>query len=251
MPTTPQIIDESGDRKYFTIVPNYVVNHSTIWEQGVYLVMKRIAGEGGKCFASQKEIAKKLSISQPSVSETIQKLVKRGWVKQEGFAAGKTRPVKCWRIVDLWKMNIDHYEAPKQEIGKLGDISLGEDSVTRRYKIDKPGDKEEEHIEEEYINNSEASEDAILEDLIKGTKSVTQEFQYLALEIIDILKVPQKDCASCFKVAKTFDKAQIMTSLSFARDYPNPELKWKMFLWKLHQLRKEGKNAKSGSDHGE
>ena len=180
----------------------------------------------------------------------IQKLIKRGWIESTGKKVGRTKSVNEYKIIDLWKLNVDFYRKDKQAVNQVTSSVEAKVSPQLQEAVNQVY-TEEEHIEEEYINNSEASEDAILEDLIKGTKSVTQEFQYLALEIIDILKVPQKDCASCFKVAKTFDKAQIMTSLSFARDYPNPELKWKMFLWKLHQLRKEGKNAKSGSDHGE
>jgi len=127
MPKTPQIIDESGDKKYFTIIPNYITNHSSIWEQGAYLTMKRIAGENGKCFASQKELARRLEISQPTMARIIKKLVSRGWIEQEGFQAGKTRPIKCWRIIDLWQLNTNYYKK----------------------KIDKPQNKEEDIIEED------------------------------------------------------------------------------------------------------
>ena len=40
--------DKSGDKDYFTIIPNYVLNHSALWDREVYIQMKRIAGENGK-----------------------------------------------------------------------------------------------------------------------------------------------------------------------------------------------------------
>ena len=73
-----KIIDKSGDRKYFTIVPNYIVNHSTIYEQAIYLYMKRVAGEEGSCWESPKNIAKKLGIAPGTVRKYQKELVKRG-----------------------------------------------------------------------------------------------------------------------------------------------------------------------------
>lgn len=173
MPATPQIIDESGDKKYFTIVPNYVVNHSTVWEQGVYLVMKRLAGEEGKCFASQKEIAARLQVSQPTVGRVIQKLVKRGWIRQEGFVPGKTRPVKCWRIIDLWKKNIEFYE--QEKIDKPQNISSEKrkDRLTTEYMIDKPQNKEEETIEEDNNNQRKAEKGKKKNNVDKSVKPPT------------------------------------------------------------------------------
>ena len=42
---TIDILDESGDKKYFTIVPNYILNHSTATTQALYLQMKRLAND--------------------------------------------------------------------------------------------------------------------------------------------------------------------------------------------------------------
>mgnify|MGYP001580243039 CR=1 FL=1 len=61
------ITEETPDREYFTIVPNYIINHSTIWERDIYLIMKRIAGENGNCYASHQTIAEKTGVSRPTV----------------------------------------------------------------------------------------------------------------------------------------------------------------------------------------
>ena len=58
-----KIEDGSGDKKYFTIIPNYVYNHSTHWDREVYGQMKRIAGENGNCWISQEKLAKQCGIS--------------------------------------------------------------------------------------------------------------------------------------------------------------------------------------------
>ena len=49
-----KIKDDSGDKEFFTIIPNYVLNHSTHWDREVYIQMKKIAGdkESGKCYMS-------------------------------------------------------------------------------------------------------------------------------------------------------------------------------------------------------
>ncbi|MCX6715633.1 MAG: helix-turn-helix domain-containing protein [Candidatus Taylorbacteria bacterium] len=107
-----KIIDKSGDRKYFTIIPNYIVNHSTVYEQAIYLYMKRVAGEDGTCWMSAMEIAKRLDCSRNTIAKYQKKLVERGWIEVVGHhATGETNQQTIeYRIVDLWSLNIRHYE---------------------------------------------------------------------------------------------------------------------------------------------
>ena len=108
------ISEEIPDREFFTIIPNYIVNHSSIWEQGVYLVMKRIAGEKGRCFATHQTIAGRLQISRPTVSKTIIKLIDRGWIQETGKRVGKTASVKEYQLVNLWELNSKFYREKHQ-----------------------------------------------------------------------------------------------------------------------------------------
>ena len=107
-----KIIDKSSDRKYFTIIPNYIVNHSTVYEQAIYLYMKRVAGEEGICWMSAMEIAKRLDCSRNTVAKYQQKLVERGWIEVIGKrATGETNQQTTeYRIIDLWSLNVRHYE---------------------------------------------------------------------------------------------------------------------------------------------
>lgn len=123
-----KIIDRSGDRRYFTIIPNYIVNHSTVYEQAIYLYMKRVAGETGTCWESPKNIAKKLGIAPGTVRRYQKALVKRGWIEIAGTHR-KTKPTIEYRIVDLWELNTKHYtEKMKEKEKSQNDFSQRKDA---------------------------------------------------------------------------------------------------------------------------
>lgn len=102
--------DGSGDKKYFTMIPNYIANHSSAIDQALYFQMKRYAGENGKCFASQETLMKKMDIGRKSYTKSLNYLLEKGWIKFVGMTKGKTRPVKTYAIVDIWKLNVLEYE---------------------------------------------------------------------------------------------------------------------------------------------
>lgn len=106
-----KILDGSGDKKYFSIIPHYIVNHSSAYEQSLYLVMKRIAGEEGECFASPKIIGEIMKVSENTVKKYRKKLLDRGWIEKTGQRkSGKTSQlIDEYKIVDLWKLNIKLY----------------------------------------------------------------------------------------------------------------------------------------------
>ncbi len=108
-----RVEDESGDRRYFTMVPNYVLNHSSAIDQAVYLQMKRYAGENGSCFASGKTIRKKLKIGKATYNKSVKYLLDHEWIYDKGSVlvetAGGPQMVKVYGLRDLWRMNNDHY----------------------------------------------------------------------------------------------------------------------------------------------
>ena len=104
-----KIIDDSGDRKYFVIIPNCVVNGSGVYERAMYLEMKRFAGEEGVCFASIRAMAKRMKVTERTVISTIKKLLKRGWIEKDGAKPTGGRPANCYRIVDIWEINKKKY----------------------------------------------------------------------------------------------------------------------------------------------
>ena len=106
--------DESGDKGHFTQIPNMIVNHSTAYEQSLYLIMKRLAGEGGQCFASMNFLAKKMGVDKKSVAKTIAKLLARKWIVETEKTKVRGGSVRTFVIIDLWKLNMDNYESGRQ-----------------------------------------------------------------------------------------------------------------------------------------
>jgi hypothetical protein len=101
-------IDKSGDKKYFSIIPNYIVNHSSHWEKSLYLTIKRIAGEYGSCWMSPNKLGEIEKCSAWKIRNTLKKLEKRKWIKKIGVR-GKTKPTNEYIIIDLWELNANYY----------------------------------------------------------------------------------------------------------------------------------------------
>ena len=110
-------IDNSGDRKYFAMIPYYIVNHSTAYEQSLYLVMKRIASEEGTCWASASAIGEIMGVSANTVRKYRDKLINRGWIKCVG-KKGITKPTYEFEVVDLWQINMDFYNKKESAMGE-------------------------------------------------------------------------------------------------------------------------------------
>ena len=122
-PKIIEIIDKSGDRKYFTQIPNIIVNHSNAYEQSLYLTMKRLAGEKESCYASLNWLAKKLGVDKKTITKTIAKLLERQWIKEIEKRKVRGGQVRQFIIVDLWKENALSYESgcqiPTSESGSV------------------------------------------------------------------------------------------------------------------------------------
>lgn len=108
------IEDESGDKKYFTIIPNYILNHSTLYDREVWLQMKRIAGENGTCWMSRIALAKQCGISPRRLDQSLKYLLEHTWITCKGtkdvVTNGGRQKVKEYSIADLWSLNNQYYE---------------------------------------------------------------------------------------------------------------------------------------------
>lgn len=104
-----KFVDKSGDKNYFSIIPNYIVNHSTHWEKSLYLTLKRITGEEGSCWMSPTNLAKIEGCSANKIRETLDSLERRKWIKKIG-KRGKTKPTNEYVIIDLWHLNNEYYK---------------------------------------------------------------------------------------------------------------------------------------------
>jgi len=114
-----KIKDKSGDKEFFTIIPNYVLNHSSHWDREVYIQMKKIAGENGKCFMSIKRLMKQCGISKGRLNTSIDYLIKHKWINYVGKTKYQTRGgeqyINTYTINNLWKLNAEFYKGGSSE----------------------------------------------------------------------------------------------------------------------------------------
>lgn len=147
-----KITDQSGDRKYFAMIPYYIVNHSSAYEQSLYLVMKRISSERGVCWASPQTIAKIMGVAPNTVRKYRKKLEQRGWIRKIGTRQiGITKQITYeYEIVDLWKLNIDFYS--KKRKGSSNE-SFQQDNASSQLmpEKDSPIGNKEKEIQEELL----------------------------------------------------------------------------------------------------
>ncbi len=129
-----QLTDNSNDRKYFTIIPNYVLNHSSAIDQALYLQMKRAAGEDGVCFITQKHMCERLGIGKDKLRTSLKYLTEHKWIEFVGTTESRTRPINTYKINDIWDLNVDYYQ--KKKISPKSALSL-----KAKDKTQKTGDK--------------------------------------------------------------------------------------------------------------
>lgn len=105
--------DKTNDRKYFTIVPNYVLNHSDAITKALYLDIKRAAGENGLSFMTEETMCKKNGIGEKRLHKALKYLLAHKWIEFVGMTPSKTRPIKTYKVNDIWKKNIEFYNNKK------------------------------------------------------------------------------------------------------------------------------------------
>lgn len=114
-----KIVDNSGDRNHFTIIPNFIINHSTAIAQSLYVHLKRLAGENqeGTAYPSQKYLAERLGVTRPTIRKELKYLIEHGWIEEidpkDIMTDNGLRKVRQFKIVDLWKLNAEHYASKK------------------------------------------------------------------------------------------------------------------------------------------
>jgi len=130
--------DETQDRKYFTIVPNYILNHSSATDKALYIDIKRAAGENGRCFMTEETMCNRNGIGKKQLHKSLKYLLDHKWIKFVGMTPAKTRPIKTYIILDIWKKNVDFYQdkkIPSQSRVSKDTVQEEKDSVQESSKI--------------------------------------------------------------------------------------------------------------------
>lgn len=112
------IKDGADDKKYFTIIPNYVLESElTPSETYLYLQIKKVAGEKGECYLSRKSLCEKAKISNGSLSRSLRRLCDNGFIspniKKQIKTKGGLQYVGTYFINDIWALN--NFEMSKQK----------------------------------------------------------------------------------------------------------------------------------------
>jgi len=108
------IEDESGDKKYFTIIPNIAIETLDQWDLKVYAQMKKIAGEKGTCYMSITKMSKGCMMSKNRALKSVKSLIdKKKFISKTGEKQIPTpsgfQYVSIYRIKDIWTINLNHY----------------------------------------------------------------------------------------------------------------------------------------------
>lgn len=186
-----KIEDESGDKKYFTIIPNYILNHSTLWDREVYIQMKKIAGENGTCWTSRNTLAKQCGMSPRRLDKSIQYLVSHSWIKtigkKEVSTKGGKQEVNEYKIIDLWDTNNSFYQDKNKGVAlKTIPLSKGVARMQRGSTDDTKGIAPGATKEEPLNNNQETVAKATLpfsfeEEIQKLSTGTRTDYKIIAL----------------------------------------------------------------------
>ncbi len=128
-------IDQSGDRKYFTQIPNCIDDMNlSPYAYRLYGHIKRVAGEDGACWQSQATLSEKCNMSTATISRAKRELEEEGLITivlTRGVHGGKD--FHTITISDIWLRNITSY-SPQSSDSTLQDTTSTLQSTVVRLK---------------------------------------------------------------------------------------------------------------------
>src|SRR3989339_1144898 len=180
-----EIEDGSNDKKYFTIIPNYILNHSTPYDRDVYIQMKRIAGEHGTCWTSQKTLAKQCGVSINRLKKSLSYLLDNKWIKYMGTkkvgTKGGGQEVNEYKIVDLWKMNGEFYEikgvSPDDIPAKQGVSLIEPRECHKKIRGVSLDDNKEEPINNKPIKEEAGDKENLIKEVVEKWNSYAKPLE--------------------------------------------------------------------------
>ena len=99
---------ESGYRRYFSIIPNMVVDDPrlTLHDRALYYYYARICGDGGRCFRSRDRIAREVGMSVRQTQTCRKHLAELGYISVQE----SDRSVVIVQMSDVWDENVSRYQ---------------------------------------------------------------------------------------------------------------------------------------------
>jgi hypothetical protein len=108
MASVTTIREERNERRYFTVLPNMVIDECDPYATRLYSVLKRICGETGAVEITTTELAEKCKMSAGKVSECKSVLVDLGLIEITTGNASARAP-HIITIADVWATNVAKY----------------------------------------------------------------------------------------------------------------------------------------------
>lgn len=251
-----KLIDDSSDHKYFTIVPNFILNHSSAIDKAIYLEMKRAAGDNGLCFMTEETMCKRNGIGKDTLHKSIKYLIIHKWVEFVGMTPSKTRPIKTYKILNIWKQNTDFYNDKKivpetavslNAIHKVKDTAVLDGMIPpEKGGIRRTNDKEELRTNGE-ANASGFKGMASLRDVLsrhgvlreKRKGGATYKWQDDAVRFWSKLKLSGSPTAGWFRIFK-LNAVTASRACEWVSDSGGQDLE-KLTYWAFNQFKKNGK----------
>ena len=112
-----QVRDEGDSRKYYTTIPNIIDDMDlSVYAYRLYGHLKRVAGDGGKCWQSTETLAKACGMGWATVSRAKTELVNKELIIIEQVKNPQGgKDFHNITITDVWEKNIIKYATSTQE----------------------------------------------------------------------------------------------------------------------------------------
>jgi len=149
-----QVIDHDSLHRYRTEIPNILLDMELDpYELTLYLHLKRIAGDKGKCFASNKHLEEKTKISHWKLIHSKRILVQKGLIKiTTRKKTNKSADTSLIEIIDLWPYNFEHFKKKKEAKRVGSEATEGRYSGYRGVGSEATG-KEEHNFKKNHLKN--------------------------------------------------------------------------------------------------
>lgn len=110
---TLKITDNSGDRNYFTMVPNFVAHKLKSLDLALYFQLKSFAGVKHVSYPGNKLLMMRLGVTRHTLHSALRRLVDAGLIKQSDnvkqSTSGGSQMFRSYEILDVWDKNTDFF----------------------------------------------------------------------------------------------------------------------------------------------
>ena len=178
--------DEGDPRKYFIMIPNMIDDSSlSAIAFRLYVHLKRVAGEEGKCWQSVRTMAEACNMSPMSVSRARKELEQDGYIRCNSVPSQRGKTTYEIEVVDVWVENGLKYASTRSkpistssDTNSTSQVLISTSSSIKEEPIKKNQLRKTQEEEETSITSSVSSfGDNMARDSLKLYTMVTGQIQ--------------------------------------------------------------------------